>query len=101
MSLDRAAYKDVSVRRSRDKGIMTLCGHVSAGNYKLQAEAIANTIAHNPGLSNQIAVLPMPAKGDTKVRLHGGVPAGAGTVPPVRYRDRGVTPQQMAKAISP
>jgi starvation-inducible outer membrane lipoprotein len=39
-SLDQASLKDVSVSQDRDKGVVTLGGHVAAEGDKSQAEAI-------------------------------------------------------------
>jgi osmotically-inducible protein OsmY len=44
-SLDKAGYKDVSVSQDRDKGVVTLGGHVAADADKSQAESIARSIA--------------------------------------------------------
>ena len=65
-SLDKAGYKDVSVSQDRDKGVVTLGGHVAADSDKSQAEAIAKTIAEGQVVSNQIAVLPLGAESDAK-----------------------------------
>jgi osmotically-inducible protein OsmY len=61
-SLDQAGLKDVSLRQDRDKGVVTLGGHVKADTEKSQAEFIAKSIAVSEVVSNQIAVLP---PGDT------------------------------------
>jgi osmotically-inducible protein OsmY len=57
-SLDQAGFKDVSVSQDRDKGVVTLSGHVAAGSDKSQAESIAKNIAGSQVVSNQIAVIP-------------------------------------------
>lgn len=57
-SLDQAGFKDVSASQDRDKGVVTLSGHVAADGDKAQAESIAKSIAGNEVVSNQIAVLP-------------------------------------------
>jgi osmotically-inducible protein OsmY len=57
-SLDQAGLKDVSVSQDRDKGVVTLGGHVAAGADKSQAEAIAKAIAAGQVVANQIAVIP-------------------------------------------
>ena len=44
-SLDQPNLKDVSVSQDRDKGIVTLRGHVAADADKTQAESIARSIA--------------------------------------------------------
>src|SRR5271157_2343330 len=57
-SLDQAGLKDVSVSQDRDKGVVTLGGHVAADADKAQAESIAKSIATGQVVSNQIAVVP-------------------------------------------
>src|ERR1035441_8841800 len=44
-SLDQAGFKDVSVAQDREKGVVTLAGHVAAEGDKSQAESIAKSIA--------------------------------------------------------
>ncbi len=65
-SLDQANLKDVSVSQDRDKGVVTLNGHVAGENDKAQAESIAKSIAAGQVVSNQIAVLPPNAESDAK-----------------------------------
>jgi osmotically-inducible protein OsmY len=65
-SLDRAGFKDVSVSQDRDKGVVTLGGHVAADSDKSQAESIARSIAGTQVVSNQIAVLPLGAESEAK-----------------------------------
>jgi osmotically-inducible protein OsmY len=57
-SLDQAGFRDVSTSQDRDKGVVTLGGHVAAEGDKLQAESIAKSIAGAQVVSNQIAVVP-------------------------------------------
>jgi osmotically-inducible protein OsmY len=57
-SLDQAGFKDVSVSQDRDKGVVTLGGHVPADADKSQAESIAKAIAAGQVVANQIAVTP-------------------------------------------
>jgi osmotically-inducible protein OsmY len=57
-SLDQAGLKDVSISQDRDKGVVTLGGHVPADRDKAQAESIARDVARNQVVANQIAVLP-------------------------------------------
>jgi hyperosmotically inducible protein len=57
-SLDQAGLKDVSVSQDRDKGVVTLGGHVAADASKSQAELIAKAIAAGQVVANQIAVIP-------------------------------------------
>ena len=57
-SLDQAGLKDVSVSQDRDKGVVTLGGHVAADADKSQAESIAKSIATGQVVANQISVMP-------------------------------------------
>src|ERR1035437_3141182 len=61
-SLDQAGFKDVSVTQDRDKGIVTLGGHVARDGDKSQAESIAGTQV----VANEIAVLPPGVESDAK-----------------------------------
>jgi len=65
-SLDQAGLKDVSASQDRDKGVVTLSGHVATDNDKSQAESIARSLAGGEVVANQIAVLPRGAEGDAK-----------------------------------
>jgi osmotically-inducible protein OsmY len=65
-SLNQSGLKDVSVSQDRDKGVVTLGGHVSADPAKSQAESIAKSLAGTQVVSNEIAVLPPGAEHDTK-----------------------------------
>jgi len=65
-SLDQAGLKDVSASQDRDKGVVTLGGHVAADRDKSQAESIARSIAGAQVVSNQIAVIPPGAESDAK-----------------------------------
>ena len=65
-SLDQAGLKDVSVSQDRDKGVVTLGGHVAADGDKSKAESIARSIAGAQVVSNQIAVIPPGAENDAK-----------------------------------
>jgi hyperosmotically inducible protein len=57
-SLDQAGLKDVSVSQNRDKGVVTLGGHVAADADKSQAESVAKAIAAGQVVANQIVVTP-------------------------------------------
>jgi len=57
-SLDQANLKDVSVSQDRDKGVVTLGGHVAGDSDKSQAESIAKSLAGNQVVADQIAVTP-------------------------------------------
>jgi len=65
-SLDQAGFKDVSVSQDRDKGVVTLGGHVAADADKSQAESIAKSIATGQVVANEILVLPPGGENDAK-----------------------------------
>jgi osmotically-inducible protein OsmY len=75
-SLDQAGLKDVSVSQDRDKGVITLDGHVGSDADKMQADAIAKSIAGSEVVAVQIAVVPADAEGPAKAinsDLDGGI----------------------------
>jgi osmotically-inducible protein OsmY len=61
-SLDQAGFKDVSVSQDREKGVVTLNGHVEADGDKAQAQSIATSMAGGQVVANQIAVIPRGAE---------------------------------------
>ena len=65
-SLDQAGLKDVTVSQDRDKGVVTLGGHVAAEANKAQAESLAKSIAGEQVIANQIAVTPSGVEGEAK-----------------------------------
>ena len=65
-SLQQAGYKDVSVTEDRDKGIVTLNGHVPSDADKSQAESVAKSQAGGEVVANQIEVTPLAAESDAK-----------------------------------
>jgi hyperosmotically inducible periplasmic protein len=65
-SLDQANLKDVSVSQDRDKGVVTLGGHVAADADKVQADSIAKSLAGGQVVANEIAVVPPNAGSDEK-----------------------------------
>ena len=65
-SLDQAGFKDVSVSQDREKGVVTLNGHVPSDGDKAQAQSIATSVAGGQVVSNQIAVLPRGAENAAK-----------------------------------
>ena len=65
-SLDQAGLQDVSVSQDRDKGVVTLGGHVATDDAKGQAESIAKTMAAGQVVANQVAVIPPGAESDAK-----------------------------------
>jgi osmotically-inducible protein OsmY len=65
-SLDQAGLKDVSISQDRDKGVVTLGGHVAADADKAQAESIAKSIAAGQVIADQIAVMPLGGESEAK-----------------------------------
>jgi len=65
-SLDQAGLKDVSVSQDRDKGVVTLGGHVPTESDKARAEALAKPYAPGQVVSNQIGVIPPGMESDAK-----------------------------------
>jgi len=65
-SLDQAGLKDVSVSQDRDKGIVTLSGHVASEYDKSQAESLAKSLAGGQVVADQIAVIPPGGERDAK-----------------------------------
>jgi len=64
--LDNAGLKDVTEKQDRDKGVVTLGGHVAVDSDKLQAESIAKALAGNQVVANEIAVLPVDYESQAK-----------------------------------
>jgi hyperosmotically inducible periplasmic protein len=65
-SLNQAGLKDVSISQDRDKGVVTLGGHVAADADKSQAEGIARSFAGPQVVADQIAVVPPGIERDAK-----------------------------------
>jgi osmotically-inducible protein OsmY len=65
-SLDQSGLKEVSVAQDREKGVVTLGGHVAGDGEKAQAESIAVSMAGGQVVSNQIAVIPPGAESDAR-----------------------------------
>jgi hyperosmotically inducible periplasmic protein len=65
-ALDEASLKTVSINQDRDKGVVTLGGHVVSDGDKARAEAIAKSIAGVQVVSDQIAVVPPGAESDAR-----------------------------------
>lgn len=65
-SLDQSGLKDVSVSQVRDKGVVTLSGHVPNDGDKGQAESIAKNIADGQVVADQIVVLPPGRESDAR-----------------------------------
>jgi osmotically-inducible protein OsmY len=65
-SLNQAGLNDVSVSQDRDKGVVTLDGHVPDEPSKAQAETIARSNAAGQVVANEIAVIPQGVESDAK-----------------------------------
>jgi osmotically-inducible protein OsmY len=65
-SLDQSGLKDVAVSQDRDKGVVTLTGHVTADGDKANAESIAKSIAVGQVVANEIVVLPPGVEQDAR-----------------------------------
>jgi osmotically-inducible protein OsmY len=65
-SLDANGLKDVSVSQDRDKGIVTLGGHVAADADKTQAETLAKNAAPTQVVADQIIVTPPGNESDAR-----------------------------------
>ena len=65
-ALDQPAFKDISVSQDRDKGVVTLGGHVASDAAKSQAESIARSIAGAQVVANQISVITPGTESETK-----------------------------------
>ena len=65
-ALDQAGLKDVSVSQDRDKGVVTLGGHVASDNDKSQAETVAKSLAGAQVVADQIAVIPVGEEKEAK-----------------------------------
>ncbi len=65
-SLNQAGLKNVSTSEDRDKGVVTLSGHVDSDAQKSQAQTIAESQAQGLAVANQIAVIPPGDSHDAK-----------------------------------
>lgn len=65
-SLNQAGLKDVSVSEDRDKGVVTLGGHVAATADQTRAIQIAQPLAPGEVVANEVAVLPPGDSGPTR-----------------------------------
>lgn len=65
-SLDQAGLQQVSVSQDRDKGVVTLGGHVASDNDKSQAESIAKSMAGAQVVADEIAVVPPGGEKEAK-----------------------------------
>ena len=65
-SLDRAGLERVSVTQNRDKGVVTLGGHVATDADKANANQIAQSMATDQVVANEVAILPPSGAGPTR-----------------------------------
>jgi hyperosmotically inducible protein len=65
-SLEQAGIKNVSVSQDRDKGVITLTGNVASDADKARAMQIAQSMAANQVVANEVAILPPGDSGQTK-----------------------------------
>ena len=65
-SLNQVGYKDVSVSQDREKGVVTITGHVPSASDKQQAESIAKSMAVGQVVADEIEVLPAGAEHDAR-----------------------------------
>jgi len=65
-NLDSAGLKDVSVSQDRDKGVITLGGHVGYEADKSQAESLAKSSSGGQVVADEIAVTPPGIESEAK-----------------------------------
>ena len=65
-ALTQAGLRDISATQDRDKGVVTLTGHVTSDNDKLRAESVARSVAGQQVVANQIEVLPPGVEAEAK-----------------------------------
>jgi hyperosmotically inducible protein len=65
-TLDQASLNDVTVSQDRDKGVVTLGGHVGSEADKSQAETIAKSNAAGQVVAVEIAVIPPGGESEAK-----------------------------------
>ena len=65
-ALDQGGFKDVSESQDRDRGVITLKGHVPTDSDKAQAESFAKSAAGGQVVANEIQVLPPGSESDAK-----------------------------------
>lgn len=74
-SLNAAGYKDVVVSEDRDKGVVTLTGHVPGDAEKAQAQTTATSLAQGLVVANEIAVVAPGVESQAKA-INSDVDAG-------------------------
>jgi osmotically-inducible protein OsmY len=65
-AFDQVGLKTVSISQDREKGVVTLGGHVAGDGDKAQAENIARSMAGAQVVSDEIAVLPVGGERDAR-----------------------------------
>lgn len=65
-SLKDAGLNDVSVSQDRDKGVVTLGGHVPGATEKSQAESVATSLAQGQVVANEIAIVTPGVESESK-----------------------------------
>jgi hyperosmotically inducible periplasmic protein len=65
-SLDQTGLKEVSISQDRDKGVVTLGGHVATDGDKLRAETVAKSLSGGQVVADQIAVVPPGIENEAK-----------------------------------
>jgi hyperosmotically inducible periplasmic protein len=65
-SLDQTGLKEVSISQDRDKGVVTLGGHVATDGDKLRAETVAKSLSGSQVVADQIAVVPPGIESEAK-----------------------------------
>lgn len=78
-ALDQAGYKHVWSSQDRDKGVVTLSGHVATDLERVQVESLAKSIVGTQLVSNHVLVIPPTAKSNRDAALtQARVPGGPG-----------------------
>jgi len=65
-ALESRGYKDVTVDQDRDKGVVTLKGKVASDADKAAAASVAQTVAANQVVANEITVEPPGAESEAR-----------------------------------
>lgn len=65
-ALDQGGFKDVTSKEDRDKGVVTLGGHVPTDEAKMQAESVAKANSGALVVANEIAVVVPGAESESK-----------------------------------
>ena len=65
-TLDQAGFKDVTVSQDREKGVVTLGGHVASEADKAQAESLVRPNAAGQVVAMEVAVIPVGVEKEAK-----------------------------------